>query len=99
MAWDTNNQALYCGHKNGSISVWNIKTDTINILATSCDKSKDVQIPIKNKNNSQLKDLGHDGIVMCMVTMPSLQFLASGGMDGKLILWDRINNKKKKVYT
>lgn len=30
--------------------------------------------------------------------MPKLQFMASGRMDGKLILWDTINNKKKWVY-
>ena len=33
-----------------------------------------------------------------MITMPKLQFMASGRMDGKLILWDTINNKKKWVY-
>ncbi len=30
--------------------------------------------------------------------MPKLHFMASGGMDGKLILWDTINNKVKSVY-
>ena len=30
--------------------------------------------------------------------MPKLQFMASGRMDGKLMLWDTINNKKKWVY-
>jgi WD40 repeat protein len=30
--------------------------------------------------------------------MPKLQFMASGRMDGKLILWDTINSKKKWVY-
>jgi len=33
-----------------------------------------------------------------MITMPKLQFMASGRMDGKLILWDTINSKKKWVY-
>jgi WD40 repeat protein len=41
---------------------------------------------------------GHTLIVMSMVTMPKLQFMASGGMDGKLILWDTINNRKKWIY-
>lgn len=35
---------------------------------------------------------------MDMVSMPKLHFMASGGMDGKLILWDTINNKVKSVY-
>lgn len=30
--------------------------------------------------------------------MPKLQFMASGRMDGKLILWDTINSRKKWVY-
>jgi WD40 repeat protein len=33
-----------------------------------------------------------------MITMPKLEFMASGGMDGKLILWDTSNNRKKYVY-
>lgn len=33
-----------------------------------------------------------------MITMPKLQFMASGRMDGKLMLWDTINNKKKWTY-
>lgn len=41
---------------------------------------------------------GHNLMVMSMVTMPKLQFMASGGMDGRLILWDTINNRKKWIY-
>jgi WD40 repeat protein len=92
-----NNEALYCGHKDGAISIWNIKTDTIKTLALApSDKNE----PLKDMANShsQFRDFGHNGMVMCMVAMPSLQFIASGGMDGKLILWDTINNKRKKVY-
>ncbi len=37
-------------------------------------------------------------LITCMITMPKLQFMASGRMDGKLILWDTINNKKKWTY-
>ena len=37
-------------------------------------------------------------MVMDILTMPKLQFMASGGMDGKLILWDTINNSVKWVY-
>lgn len=35
---------------------------------------------------------------MDMITMPKLQFLASASIDAKLILWDTINNKKKRTY-
>jgi WD40 repeat protein len=41
---------------------------------------------------------GHNKNVTSMITMPKLQFMASGGMDGKLILWDTIKNNKKWVY-
>ena len=37
-------------------------------------------------------------MITSMITMPKLQFMASGRMDGKLILWDTINNKKKCTY-
>lgn len=37
-------------------------------------------------------------MITSMITMPKLQFMASGRMDGKLILWDTINNKKKWIY-
>lgn len=33
-----------------------------------------------------------------MIAMPKLQFLASSSLDSKLILWDTINNKRKRTY-
>ncbi len=45
-----------------------------------------------------MKKDAHKAMVMDMVTIPKLQFMASGGMDGKLILWDTINFKIKWVY-
>ncbi len=33
-----------------------------------------------------------------MIMMPKLQFLATGGYDGKLILWDTISQTKKFKY-
>jgi len=30
-----------------------------------------------------------------MITMPKLQFMASGRMDGTLTVWDTINSKEK----
>ena len=37
-------------------------------------------------------------MIMDMITIPKLHFMASGGMDGKVILWDTINNRIKWVY-
>jgi WD40 repeat protein len=28
LAWDSLNEILYCGQKDGSINIWNFKTDT-----------------------------------------------------------------------
>ena len=40
----------------------------------------------------------HRSVIMDMIAMPKLQFLASASLDGLLILWDTINNKKKRIY-
>lgn len=37
-------------------------------------------------------------MISSMIMMPKLQFLASGGYDGKLILWDTIALTKKFKY-
>jgi WD40 repeat protein len=37
-------------------------------------------------------------IITDMIAMPKLQFLASSSLDSKLILWDTINNKRKRTY-
>ena len=37
-------------------------------------------------------------MVMAMITIPKLHFMASGSMDGKVILWETINNRVKWVY-
>ncbi|KAL4503262.1 hypothetical protein ABPG72_000868 [Tetrahymena utriculariae] len=77
LAWDSLNEILYCGQKNGNIVIWYFKTDT----------EKELE-----------REGAHTEVIMDMITMPKLQFLASGALDGLLILWDTINNKKKRVY-
>lgn len=37
-------------------------------------------------------------MISAMIMMPKLQFLATGGYDGKLILWDTISQTKKFKY-
>lgn len=41
---------------------------------------------------------GHTDMISAMIMMPKLQFLATGGYDGKLILWDTISQTKKFKY-
>ena len=36
MAWDNINEVLYCGQKNGSIYMWNLKTDLEKPLCEGC---------------------------------------------------------------
>ena len=37
-------------------------------------------------------------MITTMITMPKLQFMASGRMDGRLLLWDTINSQRKFTY-
>jgi WD40 repeat protein len=46
-----------------------------------------------------LEGNGHTEMISAMIMMPKLQFLATGGYDGKLILWDTISQTKKFNYT
>jgi len=55
---------------------------------------------LKTDTESQLEDKSaHTAVITDMIAMPKLQFLASASLDGKLILWNTINDKKKRVYT
>lgn len=64
--------------------MWNLKTDLEKTLA----EGKEEEGGEERANR----------LITSMITMPKLQFMASGRMDGKLILWDTINSKKKWVY-
>lgn len=88
LAWDHINEVLYCGQKNGSIILWNLKTDLEMVLHESRNAELDHEGPEEKVNM----------LITSMITMPKLQFMASGRMDGKLILWDTINSNKKWVY-
>lgn len=52
---------------------------------------------LQNKNKDKSKE-GHYRVIMAMVAMPKLQFLASAGLDSYLIIWDTINQQKKRVF-
>lgn len=41
---------------------------------------------------------GHDGMVSSILMMPKLQLLATGGFDGKLLLWDTVGQSVKMKY-
>jgi hypothetical protein len=41
---------------------------------------------------------GHDGMISTMLMMPKLQLLATGGYDGRLLLWDTVGQVVKCRY-
>jgi len=41
---------------------------------------------------------GHDNMISSLLMMPKLQLLATGGYDGKLILWDTVGQVIKCKY-
>ena len=47
---------------------------------------------------TDLKGQGHDNMISVMLMMPKLQLLATGGYDGKLVLWDTVGQVVKCRY-
>eukprot|EP00919_Chromeraceae_sp_WS-2016_P078440 GHVR01185871.1.p1 GENE.GHVR01185871.1~~GHVR01185871.1.p1 ORF type:complete len:101 (-),score=2.52 GHVR01185871.1:1527-1829(-) len=45
LGWDNINEVLYCGQKNGSIYMWNLKTDLEKVLCESKISSFDKEGP------------------------------------------------------
>lgn len=41
---------------------------------------------------------GHTDVITSLICLPKLQFTASASLDGKIILWDKIENKLKVTY-
>lgn len=68
--------------------MWNLKTN----LEKALTEPKHFETEIEGSEEKV------NLLITSMITMPKLQFMASGRMDGKLILWDTINSKKKWVY-
>lgn len=53
----------------------------------------------RNKAKTQpQKDNFHSDVITCLLPLNKLQFLASASLDRKIILWDTIENKKKREY-
>ena len=54
---------------------------------------------IKTDSEREMYDIkGHDNMISAMLMMPKLQLLASGGYDGKLVLWDTVGQVIKCKY-
>jgi WD40 repeat protein len=50
------------------------------------------------KLNKMKTDKGHVDAITVLLPLPKLQFLASAGLDSKIILWDTIKLTKKREY-
>ena len=74
--------------------------DSVNEILYCCGKGPAIyQWMVKTDSERELTDPdGHTEMISAMIMMPKLQFLATGGYDGKLILWDTISQTKKFKY-
>lgn len=45
-----------------------------------------------------MPQVGHTDTITCLLPLNKLQFLASASLDKKIILWDTIENRKKREY-
>jgi WD40 repeat protein len=75
------------GKGNSKLSMLDFQKKGLNRHSTEKDKAA------KPKNEK-----GHVDAIMVLLPLPKLQFLASAGLDGKIILWDTIKLKKKREY-
>jgi len=76
----------------------------------SSDGSSDIGRPVQQKQSSKGPGFGlsrkkkenlnegHTDVITAMLPLNKLQFLASASLDKKIILWDTIENRKKREY-
>lgn len=54
---------------------------------------------LRNKKlQKKTEDAFHNDVITCLLPLNKLQFLASASLDRKIILWDTIENRKKREY-
>lgn len=80
--------------------IHNMAWDNVNEVLYCCGKTPVIrEWMIKTDSERDLYDPdGHTEMISAMIMMPKLQFLATGGYDGKLVLWDTISQSKKFKY-
>ena len=52
-----------------------------------------------NYNFKMFDNGGHSDAITALLPLPKLQFLASAGLDSRIILWDTIKMQKKREYS
>ncbi|KAL4502119.1 hypothetical protein ABPG72_000354 [Tetrahymena utriculariae] len=99
MSWDDSREILFCGELDGSIELWNLnklyldKEDQGDKLKKKGDTTNFFQF-----QKNIILQCGHNDIITSLICLPKLQFMVSGGLDCKIILWDTIENKIKYTF-
>lgn len=129
IVWDSVDEILYSGQRDGIIKIWDQKSEpqfsqlggsetsggrkkSLNESLSESVRSFKHTKTIRNKKNKfrigkfnqkkgeLFKKKGskyHSDFITCLLPLNKLQFLASACIDGKIILWDTIENKKREI--
>ena len=88
IAWDPINEILFSGERNGTINIYDKRNEPqLKKLGISSKSTLSEKIP-----------KAHSECITVLLPIIKLQFLASAGMDRKIILWDIIKNTKRREY-
>ncbi|CAD8135461.1 unnamed protein product [Paramecium pentaurelia] len=93
-----NDEEMIEHHFNNDI--YSMTWDGINEILYCGQKEGQINIwNLKTDTETQLQsEGGHTDVVMDMIAMPKLQFMASASLDGNLILWNTLYNKRERTY-
>ncbi|KAL4467910.1 hypothetical protein ABPG74_013245 [Tetrahymena malaccensis] len=99
MSWDESREILFCGELDGSIELWNLNKLYLDKeeQGDKLKKKGDTNNFFQFQKNIILQG-GHTDIITSLICLPKLQFMVSGGLDCKIILWDTIENKIKFTF-
>ena len=89
IAWDPINEILFSGERNGTINIYDKRNEP---------QLKKLGISSKSSQYEKKIPKAHSECITVLLPIIKLQFLASAGMDRKIILWDIIKNTKRREY-
>lgn len=113
IVWDYVNEILYSGQRDGIINIWDQKSEPqfkqlggksnkarVNpeANATAGAQGRSAPSHANLEHGDKINHEGHYRPITAMLPLPKLQFLATASFDRKIILWDTIEDKKKREY-